>query len=184
MRANNNNKNPKLNGINEDYDDDNFLQVATAIPTHQTQIPSVRSISFANSVNVYSKVGHHHLRVLFSSISRLWLRRKLTKCKWFLPKKTGMASHSGPQLHFDVLLKECKKCKCLEAGCECDPNAVNPDELCSRNEQCVNCQCLPFGNPSSFFTYLDIFSWPGCDCDVNAANPNSFCLSGEVCKVS
>lgn len=33
-----------------------FLQVATAIPTHQTQIPSVRSISFANSVNVYSKV--------------------------------------------------------------------------------------------------------------------------------
>lgn len=70
MRANND-KNPKLNGINDDYDDDNFLQVATAIPTHQTQIPSVRSISFANSVNVYSKVGHHHLRVLFSSISRL-----------------------------------------------------------------------------------------------------------------
>ena len=50
----------------------------------------------------------------------------------------------------DVLLKECKKCKCLEAGCECDPNAVNPDELCSRNEQCVNCQCLPFGKPSEF----------------------------------
>lgn len=33
-----------------------FLQVATAIPIHQTQIPSVRSISFANSVNAYSKV--------------------------------------------------------------------------------------------------------------------------------
>ena len=94
----NNDKNPKLNDFNDDFDDNNFLQVATAIPTRPTQIPSVRSISFANSVNVYNKVGHHHLRVFFISIFRLWLRRKLTKCKWFLPKKTGMASYSGPQL--------------------------------------------------------------------------------------
>ena len=54
----NNDKNMKLNHIHDD-DEDNFLQVATAIPIHPTQIPSVRSISFANSVNAYSKVRHN-----------------------------------------------------------------------------------------------------------------------------
>ena len=132
-----------------------------AIPAHPTQIHFVRSISFANSVNVYSKVRHpiifeyilHQVYCIF----RLWLRRKPTQRKWFLPQKTSKDNPFGWPQNINILMKECKKCKCLEAGCECDPNAVNPDELCSRNEQCVNCQCLPFGKQWSFEHFETFF---------------------------
>ena len=95
----NNDKNPKLNDINDDYDDNNFLQVVTAIPTRPTQIPSVRSISFANSVNVYSKVGHHHPRVFLSVFLGCDCDENLPNANDFCPKRqVDMASYSGPQL--------------------------------------------------------------------------------------
>ena len=53
-------------------------------------------------------------------------------------------------------------------GCDCDPEAENPDMSCPVNNQCIQCKCLPLG----------------CNCNPNADEPNSFCLSGDICKVS
>ena len=49
-------------------------------------------------------------------------------------------------LFYIIMFQECTQCRCLDRGCDCDPNSVNPDELCGRGQQCVNCKCLPFGN--------------------------------------
>ena len=112
----------------------------------------------------------------------------------FAPRKVSVdqfvfRSHLFPQ------------CKCLEEGCECDPNSINPDELCDASEQCVNCQCLPEGKIvcppfHQHFIWQQDFLWhaheeilkyvcvSGCNCDENAADPDSFCpVRGEVCKV-
>jgi len=51
-------------------------------------------------------------------------------------------------------------------GCDCDPEADDPNESCPVNTQCVQCKCLPLG----------------CDCDPQADDPNSFCPVDEVCK--
>ena len=53
-------------------------------------------------------------------------------------------------------------------GCDCDPEADNPDESCPVDTQCVQCKCLPLG----------------CDCDTSAEDPDSFCPVDQICKVS
>jgi len=51
-------------------------------------------------------------------------------------------------------------------GCDCDPEADNPNESCPVETECVQCKCLPLG----------------CDCDPQAEDPNSFCPAGDICK--
>ena len=74
-------------------------------------------------------------------------------------------------------------CKC-NAGCDCDENSANPDDLCPADSKCKQCKCIPKG--SELFSILNNFSWtdydPGCDCDETLPNADSFCPRNETCK--
>ena len=56
--------------------------------------------------------------------------------------------------------------RCLEAGCQCDPSAADPDALCPRGQTCQGCRCLQ----------------PGCNCDPTAENPDDLCPAGQTCE--
>jgi len=94
----------------------------------------------------------------------------------------------------------CVQCKCLPAGCSCDPSAPDPDSFCPGSQVCKDCQCTtplppgcecdPVAGPDNLFMCpaerpecVQCKCLPaGCTCDPSAPNPDSFCPSGDVCK--
>merc|ERR1719195_1231656 len=56
----------------------------------------------------------------------------------------------------------------LPPGCDCDPEAEDPNSFCASGDVCKDCTCQP---PFP----------PGCECDPEADNPDYLCPADLRC---
>ena len=81
--------------------------------------------------------------------------------------------------------ESCVQCKCLPLGCDCDPNAEDPNSFCPSGDVCKVITSAP--GPSQHISHFAQDCQcqppfpPGCDCDPGADDPNESCSAGNEC---